>query len=201
MRGSGLDCVILRPSPFMEWHVHRLLGKGIVESAKTIVMGAGTMPTNFIAAMDLAQYAVAALTDPSLSRRTLELGGPDNVTRRDIVAMYEHHAHRSARVTYVPLGLMRAMSPVRPFNPVVSRLMDVSVWGETTDHCVRRACAAKIPLRIERPVNARPLGHMSYVRFIRRPMPGETLDSENNGLAARRRHIRKTKRHHTGGTR
>lgn len=134
LRDSGRDYTILRPSPIMEWHVHRLLGKSIMETGKTVVFGAGRTPTNFIAAADLAQYAIAALTEPSLVRRTLELGGPDNVTKRDVIAKYEHHANRSANVTYVPLALMRAMSPLlRPFNPGLSRLMDAGVWGETTD--------------------------------------------------------------------
>lgn len=134
LRASGLDYAILRPSPIMEWHVHRLLGKSLVESGKAVVFGTGRASTNFIAAADLAHYAVAALTGQRMSRRTLELGGPDNVTRRDIVAMYERQAGLSAKVTYVPPALMRALSPlIRPVNPVVSRLMDVSVWGETTD--------------------------------------------------------------------
>ena len=131
---SGLDFTILRPSAFMEWHVHRLLGKGIVETGKAIVFGSGNTPTNFIAGADVAQYALAALEGPGMSARTLELGGPDNVTRRQVVELYERYAGRSARVTYVPVALMRIMSPLlRPFKPVVSRLLDASIWGETTD--------------------------------------------------------------------
>jgi uncharacterized protein YbjT (DUF2867 family) len=131
---SGLDFTILRPSAFMEWHVHRLLGKGIVETGKAIVFGSGNAPTNFIAGADVAQYARAALEGPGMSARTLELGGPDNVTRRQVVELYERYAGRSAKVTYVPVVLMRMMSPlVRPFMPVVSRLLDASIWGDTTD--------------------------------------------------------------------
>lgn len=134
LRASGLDYTILRPSAFMEWHVHRLLGKAIVDTGKTVIFGTGRTPTNFIAAGDVAQYAAIALTQPLMSGRTLELGGPDNVTRREIVAMYEREARRSAKVTYVPIAVMRAISPLlRPFNPVISRLMDVSVWSDTTD--------------------------------------------------------------------
>ncbi|HEY3565430.1 MAG TPA: hypothetical protein VGL96_10540, partial [Casimicrobiaceae bacterium] len=63
-----------------------------------------------------------------------DVGGPDNVSRRQVVAMYERHAGRSARVRYVPVGVMRAMAPMlRPIAPVPSRLMRMSLWGETTD--------------------------------------------------------------------
>lgn len=134
LQESGIDFTILRPSAFMEWHVHRLLGQGIVDTGKATVFGAGKTPTNFIAGNDVAQFAYLALTRPEMGGRTLELGGPDNVTKRDIVAMYERHAGRSAKVKYVPLTVMRLLSPiVRPIKPVLSRLMDMSVHGETTD--------------------------------------------------------------------
>ena len=134
LRDSELDWIILRPSPFMEWHVHRLLGKGIVDSGRTTVFGSGNVPTNFIAAGDLAACAYVALTAPQLHHRTLELGGPHNPTRRQIVEMYERETGRIAKVRYVPVALMRAMGPLlRPINPVVSRLMGASVWGETAD--------------------------------------------------------------------
>jgi len=134
LRRSGIDFTILRPSPFMEWHVHRLLGKSIVETGAATIFGRGTTPTNFIAAADVAHYAVAALLNDGMSGRTLELGGPDNVTKRQIVELYERYTGRKAKVRYVPVGLMRVMSPLlRQINPVVSRLMAASVWGETTD--------------------------------------------------------------------
>ncbi len=47
---SGLGFTILRPTAFMEWHVHLLLGKSIVDSGKTTIFGGGNNPTNFIAA-------------------------------------------------------------------------------------------------------------------------------------------------------
>ena len=35
---------------------------------------------------------------------------------------------------HVPLGLMRTLAPiVRPINPVLARLLAVSVWSETSD--------------------------------------------------------------------
>jgi NADH dehydrogenase len=131
---SGIDFTILRPSPFMEWHVDRLLGKSIVETGAATIFGRGTTPTNFIAAADVAHYAVAALLNDGMSGRTLEIGGPDNVTKRQIVELYERYTGRKAKVRYVPVGLMRVMSPLlRQINPVVSRLMAASVWGETTN--------------------------------------------------------------------
>jgi NADH dehydrogenase len=134
LRQSGLHCTILRPSAIMEWHVHRLLGLSILESGTATIFGSGNASTNFIAGDDLARYACLALTAPATRERTYDVGGPDNVSRREVVAMYERHAGRRAKVRYVPVGVMRAMAPLlRPIAPVPSRLMGMSVWGETTD--------------------------------------------------------------------
>ena len=148
LRDSELDWTILRPSPFMEWHVHRLLGKGIVDTGRTTVFGSGNVPTNFIAAGDLAACASVALTAPRMGHRTLELGGPDNPTRRQIVELYERETGRTAKVRYVPVALMRIAGPLlRPINPVVSRLMGASVWGETVDQTFdARTVPSDVPL-------------------------------------------------------
>lgn len=134
LAASGLAFTILRPSAFMEWHVHDLLGKAIVESGKTTIFGKGANPMNFVSAADVAAVAAAALADPDAAGRTLEIGGPDNVTRNEVVAMYEKRLGRPATVRHVPVALMRALAPIlRPFQPVASRLMTVAVWSETAD--------------------------------------------------------------------
>ena len=134
LKDSGLEFTILRPSAFMEWHVHELLGKGIVESGRTTVFGAGNNPTNFIAASDVGSFALAALRARSTSAETMSLGGPDNITKRAVVKLYEQCLGRHAEVRYVPIGAMRVLAPLtRPFRPVLSRLMTLAIWGETTD--------------------------------------------------------------------
>lgn len=131
---SGLDFTILRPTAFMDWHVHLLLGKSIVDSGQTTIFGSGENPTNFIAASDVARFAVLALTEPRMSGKTLEIGGPDNVTKREVVQMYERVLGRSASVRCVPIAAMRILAPiVRPFRPVLSRLMEAAIYSDTTD--------------------------------------------------------------------
>jgi uncharacterized protein YbjT (DUF2867 family) len=131
---SGLSFTILRPTAFMEWHVHLLLGKSIVDSGRTTIFGSGSNPTNFIAVPDVARFAVLELTEPQTSGKTLEIGGPDNITKRQVVQTYERALGRSASVRYVPVAAMRIMAPlVRPFRPVLSRLMEVAIFSDTTD--------------------------------------------------------------------
>jgi len=134
LKSSGLGYTILRPPSFMEWHVHNLLGAGIIANGKATIYGAGNNPINFISAKNVAQIAVTALTNPSLKGRTLEIGGPDNVTRNQIADLYSRFAGIQPKITNVPTGMMKVMGPIlRPVQPVLSRLMSFSVWSDTTD--------------------------------------------------------------------
>jgi uncharacterized protein YbjT (DUF2867 family) len=134
LKASGLSYTILRPPAFMEWHVHNLLGATIVSDGKTTIYGKGDNPINFMAGCDAACCAVLALTDPRLKNRTFTIGGPDNLSKNEVVHLYEKYAGRKAKVTHAPVPVMKIMGPIlRPIQPVLSRLMAFSVWADTTD--------------------------------------------------------------------
>jgi len=152
LKSSGLSYTILRPAAFMEWHVHNLLGAPILTSGKTTIYGAGENPVNFIAGQDAARYAVLALTDPRLKNRSLDIGGPENISKNDVVRLYEKHAGRKASVKHIPVGMMKVMGPLlRPIQPVLSRLMSFSVWTDTTDQRFDpRAVQEEFPIALTR---------------------------------------------------
>ena len=134
LKASGLSYTILRPPALMEWHVHNLLGKSILETGKTTIFGSGDNPCNFMAGRDAAHIAVLALTDPKMKNRTIEMGGPDNITKNQVAEMYGRFSGKKPKVTHVPTAVMKVMAPIlRPFQPVISRLMVLSVWIDTTD--------------------------------------------------------------------
>jgi uncharacterized protein YbjT (DUF2867 family) len=134
LKASGLSYTILRPPALMEWHVHNLLGASILTTGKATIYGAGNNPGNYMAARDAAHLAVIALTDPKMKGCIIEMGGPDNVTKNQIAAMYMRFSGKQAKVSHVPVAMMKIMAPImRPFQPVISRLMTLSVWGDTTD--------------------------------------------------------------------
>lgn len=134
LKASGLSHTILRPSAFMEWHVHFLLGKSALESGKVTIFGKGDNLCNFIAAEDVARFAVIALSDPNAKGKIIEIGGIDNISRNKIAEIYSHLSGRSVKVKHVPASFMRVMSPIlRPIRPVLSRLMALSAWTDTTD--------------------------------------------------------------------
>lgn len=134
LKASGLSYTILRPPALMEWHVHNLLGVSILTTGKATIYGAGNNPANYMAAKDAAHLAVIALTDPKIKGCTIEMGGPDNVTKNQIANMYMRLSGKQAKVSHVPVGVMKVMVPImRSFQPVISRLMTLSIWVDTTN--------------------------------------------------------------------
>ncbi|MDQ3004783.1 MAG: SDR family oxidoreductase [Chloroflexota bacterium] len=132
LKASGLSYTILRPSAFMEHHVHNLLGATILTTGKTTIYGAGNNPNNFIAGKDIARFAVLALTDARLKNRSIDVGGPDNVTKNQVAEMYGRFSGKKPKVAHVPTGVMNVMGPIlRPIQPVLSRLMSFSAWADT----------------------------------------------------------------------
>jgi uncharacterized protein YbjT (DUF2867 family) len=127
LKASGLPYTILRPSAYMEWHAHIFNGKSILERGKTSLLGNGTKPRNFMAVRDVAGFAVAALTDPKLKNRTIEIGGPENFTNNQVSEMYGKLAGVTPKVSHMPPLIAKAMSVMlKPFQPGVSRIMYMS---------------------------------------------------------------------------
>lgn len=124
LKASGLSHTILRPSWYMEQNVHLFNGKSILETGKTNLLGNGTKLRNFVAAGDVAQFAVRALTDPKLKNRTLDIGGPQNVTNNQVAELYGKLAGVTPKINHMRPFMARVMSVMlRPIQPGISRIM------------------------------------------------------------------------------
>jgi uncharacterized protein YbjT (DUF2867 family) len=127
LRESGLSFTVLRPGAFMEWHAHKFLGEPLIAKGKTVILGAGTTPVNFIATRDVAQYAVCALTDLRAAGRVLEIGGPENVTKNAVAARYLALSGRTGKVKHVPPAALRVLATlIGPVHAGVARVMRVA---------------------------------------------------------------------------
>jgi len=124
LKASALSYTILRPSWYMEQNVHIFNGKSILENGKTRILGKGTKLRNFVAARDVAQFAVRALMDPTLKNRTIDIGGPQNVTNNQVAELYGKIAGVMPKISYMPPFMAKAMSVIlKPFQPGISRIM------------------------------------------------------------------------------
>ncbi|HEX6573550.1 MAG TPA: SDR family oxidoreductase [Gemmatimonadaceae bacterium] len=134
LRDSGLTYTILRPSSFMDTHAYMLLGKNVIEGKRVVVPGKGNNPRNFVAAEDVAKVIVGALRIPSLRGETIDVGGPENLTNSEVIAIFERLSGKKAKVTHLPIRVLRAMSPVAGrAHPGVGRIMQAMIDSETRD--------------------------------------------------------------------
>jgi uncharacterized protein YbjT (DUF2867 family) len=133
LRASGLSFTILHACAFMDLWA-QIIGQPILERGKAMIFGRGTNPINFVAVEDVARYALLALDDPRARNRTIEVGGPENLTLKEVADLFEHASGRPAKKNHVPLPMMRVLAPLmRPINPALSRQISMGVYMDTAN--------------------------------------------------------------------
>jgi uncharacterized protein YbjT (DUF2867 family) len=154
VRDSGMAFAILRPSAFMEHHVHEFNGKAVLAKGKAQLIGPGTKPRNFVAGSDVAQFAVRALLDEPLPFTSLDIGGHDHFSGLDIARLYAQAAGIEPRVSHLPAGVAAVLSALaRPLHPGLARVMRLmSLPDDAFDERFDGAAAleARFGLRLKR---------------------------------------------------
>ncbi|MEO6001217.1 MAG: SDR family oxidoreductase [Chitinophagaceae bacterium] len=131
---SGLCYTILALPAFMEWHVHNLLGKSILQKSKAIILGSGKNPTNFISVQDIVRVLKVIANNEAYFNKTITIGGPENLSRNEIVALYGRLLHIKPRVTHIPDLLLNFLSKlIQPFHPGIGRIIKLSVYSEKSN--------------------------------------------------------------------
>lgn len=127
LRSSGLVHTILRPTAFMEMHAEQMIGLRVKANKPVVVFGPGTAARNFVAAEDVAKVVVAELRCSDPQSRSINVGGPQNLSTRDIIAVYETLLNRTAKVVTVPLAVASLLHHVfKPLHPGLSQIMDMT---------------------------------------------------------------------------
>ncbi len=131
LAASGMPYVILRPTAFMEWHVHNLNGKGVLDKGVAQLIGAGTKKRNFVAADDVAALAVRALLAGEIGERWIAIGGPGNYSNNDVAALYARLAGKPPRVRHLPAALAGWLSRLAaPLHPGVARILAIAAMPD-----------------------------------------------------------------------
>ena len=105
---ARLDAVVLRPGKFMDVWFSPLCGFD-ASARRATLYGDATAPVTWIAAADVAEIAARAASGDGPRAGIIELGGPEPLSQRDVVAIYEA-AGGSAWVTEtLPLADLRRM--------------------------------------------------------------------------------------------
>ncbi len=133
LRGSGLPWTIVRATAFMETWASIML-EPLRKRGTIPVFGRGENPINFVSVRDVAALVTLAARDASLRGRTLELGGPENLSLSQLASAVQKAAGQRGRVRRIPLPMLRLMAvTAAPFNSAFARQARAAVVMDTTD--------------------------------------------------------------------
>lgn len=146
LRASGLAFTIIRPTAFLETWMAVLAGP-ITKGGRALVFGTGNNPINFVGARDVAVLTELAARSPSLRGEVLDIGGPEDLTLNQFVAILMAAKDRTGPVRHVPLAVMRLMAALLgPVKPGLASVIQVGVVMDTTDMTFSGADArARLP--------------------------------------------------------
>lgn len=150
LRASAMHEVLVRPDKFQEVWLSPKTGLDPA-AGRALIYGRGLVPERYVAEDDVAELTaqLALEADPP---RVVEFGGPEAMTRLEVVAAMEQATGRSMRRIHVPrAALALGARLARPIKPEVASMMgmalaadrSVATWDDT-------------PLR-ERGINPRPV--------------------------------------------
>ncbi len=133
LKASGLSWTIIRPTAYMETWVN-VIGEPLVRTGKTRIFGRGANPINFVSAYDVAQYVACAVQETSMHSEPLEVGGPENLSMRQVAETIMRETKSSGKVSAVPLPMMRLMAAIlRPVNATLARQIEAGIAMDTQD--------------------------------------------------------------------
>ena len=98
---SGLDYTILQPSLFMEsWLGPMLFADTTAATAK--VYGNRDVRFRYVSVYDVANVAVQCVNNPAVRNSVIPFGGPDALTQREAVRLFEQGFGKPFAVTEIP---------------------------------------------------------------------------------------------------
>ena len=155
---SGLDYTILQPALFMEsWLGPMLFADPVAGTAK--VYGNRDVRFRYVSVFDVAEVVVQSVNNPAVRNAVVPFGGPDALTQRDVVRLFEQGFGRPFAVTEIPEAALEGQfgSAQDPWSASFSGLM----LG------IARGCAAGDELRRDC-FDVRPTSVRDYVERLKR---------------------------------
>jgi uncharacterized protein YbjT (DUF2867 family) len=133
LRESGIPYTVLQPSLFMEVWLGPHLGVDAAAGTAKI-FGSGDRALNYVSDRDVAEYAVSCVRNPAVINRTIRVGGPESVSQRDAVRIFEDAFGKPFQVTQVPEDALVAQwrDASDPFARTFSSLMLGAARGDPT---------------------------------------------------------------------
>ena len=133
LRASGLKYIILRPSAFMDLYAHDLIGAAVIAKKVVFLLGDGRSAKNMVAVADVADAVLIALSRHDLSGQTIEVGGPENLTDREVAQTYSELSGNTPKLWVIPDFALKVLaSTIAPFHAGIGRVLRNPL--QTKDH-------------------------------------------------------------------
>jgi uncharacterized protein YbjT (DUF2867 family) len=107
LKESGLNYTILRPCGFMQGLVSQF-AVPILEGQPVWLTGESS-PIAYMDTQDIAKFAIRALVVPETVNRTFPIAGNRAWSGKEIISLCERQSDKEAKVTTLPLGVIRAI--------------------------------------------------------------------------------------------
>src|SRR5215813_5666024 len=113
LRSKKFTYTILQPTYFMEIWLGPTLGFDYAR-AKAVIYGEGKNKISWIAIKDVASFAVASIDNPAAQNAVIQLGGPDDLSVLDAVAIFEQESGQTFELQNVSDEALRAQMAAAP---------------------------------------------------------------------------------------
>jgi uncharacterized protein YbjT (DUF2867 family) len=101
LKTSGLSYTILRPTFYMEVWLTPIAGFDF-PNAHAAIYGEGLNKISWLSFYDVARFAVWCIDDPKARNAMFELGGPEALSPREVVRIFEDISGRLFEIEFVP---------------------------------------------------------------------------------------------------
>jgi uncharacterized protein YbjT (DUF2867 family) len=131
---SGMAYTVLQLNWFMEVWLHPAVGFDAA-NAKARIFGSGEGKLGWIAIPDVVELVVQSLDNPFARNKVLECGGPEGLSLRDVVKIFEEEGGRTFQLEVLSEDALKGMiaGTEDPLQQSVFNLMLNAGWGRYVD--------------------------------------------------------------------
>jgi uncharacterized protein YbjT (DUF2867 family) len=129
----GIPTTVVRATAFLELWIE-LLRATAGRSGRSLVFGRGDNPMNFASVVDVAAVVELAVTESDARGKTLEIGGPDNLTFNDLALTVMRTDGKRGQPRHIPRPALRLMAnTVGRLNPQLGRQARAALVMDQSD--------------------------------------------------------------------
>lgn len=146
LKASGMPYTIVEASVFMEIWLSPHLGFDHA-NGRARVFGSGDQKISWVSYKDVAALAIAAAESPAGENQVIEVGGPEALSPREVVRIFEERSGRRFEIEQVPEAALREMK-ANASNPIEDTFAGLMLFTAGGDEIDMIQTLARFPARL-----------------------------------------------------